>query len=87
MFRHDYDSTPPARGAQAEKLGPIGHLHTIVGSADAADAFNGDDGNRTCPKCGHLNKPFPLHRWGWNRYRDQTRVVREAYESLRESAG
>jgi hypothetical protein len=87
LFRQDYDATPPGRGRQRQELGPVGHLHTIVGSANAVDAFNGDAKNRTCPKCGHVNKPFPLHRWGWDRYRDQTRVVREAFESLRETAG
>ena len=49
LFRHDYDATPPSRGAQADKLGPIGHLHTIVGSADAVGVdpskrSNGCDG-------------------------------------------
>jgi len=87
VFRQEFDATPPPRGSQRQALGPVGHLHTIVGSANAVDAFNGEEKNRTCPKCDHVNKLFPLHRWGWHRYRDQTAVVREAYKSLSESAG
>ena len=87
VFRAEYDATPPKRGKQRAELGPIGHLHTLYGSAQAAQTYNGDESNRTCPKCGHVNKPFPLHRWGWHRYVAQTRVAREAYQSLKDSVG
>ena len=85
VYREDFDSDPPPRGAQATELGPVGHLHTIVGSAETAENYNRDEKNRTCPKCNHVNKPFPLHRWGWHRYRDQTEIVRQAFQSLQES--
>lgn len=85
VYREEYDATPPRRGAQRNEVGPVSHLHTIVGSADTATNYNQDEKNRTCPECSHVNKPFPLHRWGWHRYRDQTEIVRMAYESLHES--
>lgn len=86
VFRMEYDATPPKRGRQRDELGPVGHLHTLIGSAKAAQTYNDDEKNRTCPECGHVNKPFPLRRWGWHRYVDQTLVMREAYESLLGSA-
>lgn len=82
VFRMEYDATPPKRGRQREEAGPVAHLHTLVGSAKAAETYNSDAKNRTCPKCGHVNKPFPLHRWGWDRYVAQTTVMNEAYKSL-----
>ena len=85
VFRREYDATPPKRGEQRAAMGPIGHLDTLLGSSEAARAYNADEKNRTCGACGHVNKPFPLRRWGWDRYIDQTRVMREAYESLMES--
>ena len=86
VYRETFDSTPPRRGGQRTEIGPIGHLHTIYGSAQAARNYNADEKNRTCPNCGNVNAPFPLHRWGWHRYRDMTDIVREAHRSLRETA-
>lgn len=86
VYREDFDSTPPKRGEQRRAEGAIGHLHTIFGSAETALSFNADEKNRTCPKCGHVNAPFPLRRWGWDKYRDMTHVVREARLSLAETA-
>lgn len=86
VYREDFDSTPPKRGKQEAEAGPIGHLHTIFGSAETALNFNADEKNRICPDCGHVNEPFPLTRWGWNRYRDMTNIVREAHLSLSETA-
>ncbi len=87
IYREEYDATPPRRGAQAAEIGPVGHLHTIYGSARAALGYNADEKNRTCPECGKVNAPFPLDRWGWNRYRDMTNIIREAHRSLSETAG
>ena len=87
VYREEFDSTPPKRGTQRREIGPVGHLHTIYGSAQAALNYNADDKNRTCAKCGNVNAPFPLHRWGWHRYREMTDIVREAHESLTETSG
>ena len=82
LFRFDYDATPPERGRQSETMGAVGELGTIMGSAEGAGAFNADAAKRTCAKCGHVNAPFPLRRWGWDRYAAQTRIAREAHRNL-----
>lgn len=86
VYREEFDSTPPRRGMQKDEVGPVGHLHTIYGSARTALNYNADEKNRTCPKCGNVNEPFPLGRWGWDRYRDMTDIIREAHQSLSETA-
>ena len=53
VYREEFDSTPPGRGKQKDEVGPVGHLHTIYGSARAALNYNADEKNRTCPKCGN----------------------------------
>lgn len=82
LFAYEYASRAPRRGHQREEMGPIGMLPTVANSAAAAEAFNAEEANRTCKKCGHVNPSFPLDRWGWARYRDQTRAVRDAHDSL-----
>lgn len=86
VYREEFDSTPPKRSEQERALGPVGHLHTIYGSAQAAINYNSSKKNRTCPECRNINSPFPLKRWGWDRYRDMTNIVREAHQSLTETA-
>ncbi len=86
VYREEFDSTPPKRGAQRQEEGPVAHLHTIYGSAQAAMNYNSDERNRTCPKCGHVNARFPLGRWGWDRYQAMTDIVRKAHQSLYETA-
>jgi hypothetical protein len=82
LFRHNFDSTPPHRGKQAEEMGAVGHLETLTSSAYAASTFNASEELRTCPKCSHVSRPFPLGRWGWQRYAEQTEIVRKAYANL-----
>ncbi len=82
LFKHEYASRAPRRGHQREDMGPIPALPTVIESANGAEAFNSDAANRTCKKCGHVNPEFPLDRWGWARYRNQTRAVRDAHDSL-----
>lgn len=82
LFRLHYDATPPGRGHQREAMGAVGELATLMGSSEAAQQYNDDPRNRTCAKCGHVNPPFPLARWGWDRYAAQTRIAREAWHNL-----
>lgn len=85
VYRLDFSTMPPKRGHQEGEMGPVGHLETILGSAQAASTYNASEAARTCAKCGHVNKPFPLQRWGWQRYVDQTRIVRKARAMLEQS--
>lgn len=52
--------------------------------ADVVDEFNASD--RVCPRCGHMNEPFPAEQMGWRRYAQQIDVANRARASLEESA-
>jgi hypothetical protein len=82
VYRHHFEAPPPKRGEQEREMGAVSHLETIFGSAHAASTYNASEAARTCPKCGHVNKPFPLDRWGWQQYVDQTQIVRKARAML-----
>jgi hypothetical protein len=34
--------------------------------------YNDDAARQVCPKCGHVNRPFPVAAWGWDKYADQS---------------
>jgi hypothetical protein len=70
------DEVAPTHGNHAA-------LETVVRSAQAASDFNADDASHTCPECGHVNTPFPLDRWGWDRYAAQTLAVQRAEAALK----
>jgi hypothetical protein len=57
-------------------------LETTIGSAEAARRFNASEAVRTCPACGHLNKPFPVQHWGWTAHMERAWVVESAIEDL-----
>lgn len=84
--RHDFSWQPVAAGNQLAELGESAPLETIVKSAEASERFNASEGDRTCPSCGHVNPPFPLERWGWDRYAAQTIAVRRAAQALADAA-
>jgi hypothetical protein len=81
VARHDFQGAlvGPDRG----KFPP---LPTIGGSAHSAHAFNASEASRTCKACGHLNAPFPLPIWGWDRYMFNTGIVEDARAALEEAA-
>jgi hypothetical protein len=54
----------------------------ILGSAEAAEAYNASEEARTCPKCGTVNPPFPLEQWGWGVHAHNSRVVNAARRML-----
>jgi hypothetical protein len=83
MMRLDFDWEPVVTPAQERALGAVVPLETVIRSAEAAERYNA---NRTCPKCGHENKAFPLERWGWDRYAAQTAAVRRARTTLTAAA-
>jgi hypothetical protein len=73
MARYDYDAKLDGRD-----LGPVPEFSTVYRSLRAAEAFNADAGARTCKHCGHVEPPFPLEEWGWERYARHTEVVNRA---------
>jgi hypothetical protein len=47
--------------------------------------FNEDPARRTCPDCGHVNDPFPVHPWGWDRFVRQSSIMGHAKRVLHEA--
>jgi hypothetical protein len=67
------------RPADAETYPAFG---TLVGTLDAANAFNADEAQRTCKKCGTVTPPFPVDLWGLRAYVQQSRTVNAARRAL-----
>lgn len=86
LLRHEFEWHPVVTREQEEALGPLAPIETLVHSAVAATGFNETEDARTCPSCGHVNPPFPLERWGWDRYSVQTEAVRRGRAALEEAA-
>ena len=84
--RLDFAWDPVDASDVVPKHGNHAPLETVVMSGRAATAFNADEASRTCPECGHLNAPFPLDRWGWDRYAAQTAAVQNAEAALTAAA-
>lgn len=80
-----YDATPPPANHYADPEGER-IFSTLVYSAEAAEQYNASEASRTCRKCGTLNPPFPLERWGWTAYTIQGRTVAEARRALAQAA-
>jgi len=83
MMRLEFDWRPVTNRAQEDALGVFPPLETVMRSSEAAERYNA---NRTCPKCGHENSAFPLHRWGWDRYAAQSVAIRKAEAQLAAAA-
>jgi hypothetical protein len=79
VFEYEYDATPPP-GPAAHELDHPFEAHR--GSIDAMDAYNASEAQRTCPECGHLNREFPSHSWGWQRYATQAELMVAAKRAL-----
>jgi hypothetical protein len=60
-------------------------FYALAFYADAVDEFNASD--RICPKCGHVQPPFPVDQMGWRRYAMQVRVANQAREEAERLAG
>lgn len=79
VFRHEFTGVG-SEGVAARFPG----LPSIVGAAHAAQAFNASEATRTCPACGHVNPPFPIEKWGWDRYDARTSIAESARNLLEE---
>lgn len=82
VFRHEFDAQPKA-GADAHGVHP---LPTTQGSYTATMLWNESEERRTCSACGHLNKPFPIHFWGWDQYMRKTGVAQDALRLLEDAS-
>jgi len=80
LERYEYDAQPAARGTHPRNGVPL--FTTLQGSVDAVQTLNEHESNRRCGSCGHDNPTFPLERWGWRQYVQQTRTVNDARHAL-----
>ena len=86
LAEHAFSSQAADDVRKKYAAGDYDALETIIESAQAAIAYNADPGNQTCKKCGHVNEPFPLEPWGWERYLDQSLTAAEAYRTFTAAA-
>jgi len=77
-----FPSHPPEDVRTRYAAGPYDALETVIESAQAALDYNADDAARTCAACGHVNEPFPLDHWGWQRYFEQSLTAGDAYRTF-----
>lgn len=85
LLDREFDATPPPRGKQVDTLGPHAVFTTLEESLKTYQLYN--ERQRTCPKCGHENPPFPVERWGQNAYVHRSHSVRTARKSHEENHG
>jgi len=80
IYLKEFDATPPEDAMEGE--------HPFVSVAVLPDLFaefNRDEARRTCGKCGHVNQPFPVAAWGWDKYAAQSSTAIAGRELLRQT--
>lgn len=82
LFKYEFEAD-----AVNDKDSYFPPLDTIRGTEEAALLFNSKESNLKCPKCGHVNKPFPNPLWGWGDYMKRTDIVERGRRLLDEAAG
>ena len=80
LLKHEFDVIP----ADADNGPGPANFDTLTESNAAVQKYNADETLRTCSKCGHINEPFPVERWGWDAYAAQSGVARQAKPMLQE---
>jgi hypothetical protein len=81
IFHKEFDATPPPDAKESD--------HPFVSVAVLPELFadfNNDAAKRTCPKCSHVNAPFPVAAWGWDQYANQSAVAIAGRRALDEVA-
>jgi hypothetical protein len=81
LLAHEYSDTPS--DDQADRFPGF---PTLNESVEPVARYNSDETIRTCPKCGHVNEPFPMEMWGWAQWARQQRTVNDARDALLEKA-
>jgi hypothetical protein len=84
LERYEYDAQPAPRDTHPRNGVPL--FTTLQGSVDAVETLNEHESNRRCASCGHDNPTFPLERWGWKQYVQQTHTVNDARHALEAAA-
>jgi hypothetical protein len=88
LLRHDYNANPKGvEGHDPSQWGgsvddEVPMFVTLWGTNKAALDYSSDESVRTCPKCGHINAPHPMVKWGWDRYVGQVVAAESAKRAL-----
>ncbi len=77
LFKGEFDGGSPPEAVELDH--PFGTPYMLP---ELLREFNEDPQRRTCPNCGHVNDPFPVHTWGWDLYRAQSDSMAEAKRAL-----
>jgi hypothetical protein len=81
IFFKEFDATPPTDADETK----LAFVSVALLPSLFAD-FNGEAKLRTCAKCGHVNPPFPVAAWGWDRYAEQHTTATQGRGALAEVA-
>jgi hypothetical protein len=77
LLQHEFSEAPSDEHADRFPGFP-----TLNESVEPVARYNRDESIRTCPKCGHVNDPFPMEMWGWAQWARQQRTVNDARDTL-----
>ncbi len=58
-------------------------LPSNILTEQAVTRMNASEELRTCKACGHVNPPFPIMIWGWNRYVRNSGIAQRGWETVR----
>jgi hypothetical protein len=81
IFHKEFDATPPPDAMETDV--PFVSVDLLP---ELFAEYNGDATKRTCPKCAHVNEPFPVAAWGWDKYHEQSKAAIEGRKLLAELA-
>jgi hypothetical protein len=81
IFLKEFDATPAPDALETEyPFVSVAVLPSLFAE------FNSDEARRVCTKCGHVNMPFPVAAWGWDKYAEQSAAAIAGRKTLIEVA-
>lgn len=80
-FFKEFDATPAPDAIEATH--PLPSVAALPG---LFAEYNNDPARHVCPKCGHINRDFPVAAWGWDKYEHQSAVAITARKTIIDAA-
>ena len=81
LVRHEFDSKADYHASVGILKDYLAPLHTILGSAEAANLLNENASARECPECGHNNPPFHIGTYHWDVHVTQNWCVNQSLKN------
>jgi len=66
--------------ADADEAPRYAALPSNILGEEAVTQLNSSEDLRTCKACGHVNPPFPIAIWGWNRYVRNSGIAQRGWD-------